>query len=251
MITVDVDWAPEWAIERLALVIESAGVASTWFATHDSKALSDFAVRNNNVELGVHPNFLTGSSHGESNADVIRHCLELVPKSTSMRTHCLYQSTPMYQDVCDQSEIYIDASMYTGDVPSNFISVLPLSGNKSILKVPFVWEDDLNFVDPQRSWNARDFLLGRSRNSAFTVINVHPIHFGLNSNSSTAYNSYREALPSFPLDDKEIWKKFQNLDSEGTMTFLTEALAMAESESFDYSHTLTSFVGSFTRVPRL
>src|SRR5207244_3974947 len=68
-------------------------VRATWFVTHMSPAISRLRRNPELFELGIHPNFLPGSTHGDTPDAVLRHCRALVPDAVSMRTHCLVQST--------------------------------------------------------------------------------------------------------------------------------------------------------------
>src|SRR4030066_1641297 len=94
IITIDVDWAPDWMIEYMANVLIKKHVKSTWFVTHISPAIKIIHQRIDLFEIGVHPNCLFGSTHGNNEDEVLRHIKELIPDAITMRTHALYQSTP-------------------------------------------------------------------------------------------------------------------------------------------------------------
>jgi hypothetical protein len=66
LLTLDIDWAPDAAIDFVAEILVSRGVKATWFVTHDSPGVRRLRARPDLFELGIHPNFLPGSSHGRS-----------------------------------------------------------------------------------------------------------------------------------------------------------------------------------------
>src|SRR4028119_935918 len=90
-ITLDVDWAPDFVIDSVAETLRRARVKCTWFVTHPSPAVDRLRRHPELFELGVHPNFLPGSTQGATAADVLNYCRRLVPDARSMRTHSLVQ----------------------------------------------------------------------------------------------------------------------------------------------------------------
>src|ERR1035441_3475149 len=77
-ISMDVDWAPDFAIDFVAERLIASRVRATWFVTHRSPAIERLRQHRDLFELGIHPNFLPGSSHGDSPAAVLQHCMGLV-----------------------------------------------------------------------------------------------------------------------------------------------------------------------------
>lgn len=39
IITLDLDWSPDWLIRNIAVTLLAASVKATWFITHDSPAI--------------------------------------------------------------------------------------------------------------------------------------------------------------------------------------------------------------------
>jgi hypothetical protein len=70
-LTSDLDWASEYCIEHFLDIAERFSVTPTLFVTHASVAAFQ-AARDARAELGIHPNFLPGSSHGEDTISVER-----------------------------------------------------------------------------------------------------------------------------------------------------------------------------------
>ena len=62
VLTFDIDWAPDYAILNCLKLLENSGCKATFFATHNTSLNQEIINRGHN--LGIHPNFLQGSSHG-------------------------------------------------------------------------------------------------------------------------------------------------------------------------------------------
>ena len=77
IITFDIDWAPDFMIQNIMDQLEAAGVKSTWFITNDTPALERMRQFPDLYELGIHPNFLPGSSHGSSVDEVLNNLMDL------------------------------------------------------------------------------------------------------------------------------------------------------------------------------
>jgi len=95
-LTFDIDWAHDEVLKDTIDLVESADVAATWFATHDSLMLERLRA-NEKFELGIHPNFnflLDGDArNGSSAQEVIAHCKSIVPEATVVRSHSMTQSS--------------------------------------------------------------------------------------------------------------------------------------------------------------
>src|ERR1700674_614649 len=112
ILTLDVDWAPDFMVEPLVDALLGAGVRSTWFVTHPSKAIDRMRHHPELFELGVHPNFLPGSSHGSTTAAVLKTCLEMFPESLWLPRHPLAPSPPLLPDVTPLTNLGTGASLY-------------------------------------------------------------------------------------------------------------------------------------------
>ena len=211
-VTLDVDWAPDFAIDLAAEILTEHGVRATWFVTHASVAI-DRLRENDLFELGIHPNFLPRSTHGADDASVLAHCLTLVPDALSMRTHGLYQSTPLLSRVMHDTPIELDASLFLPGA-SNLAPVRYAYGGGSLLRVPYVWEDDVAMENGD--WDL-DALLDRP---GLNVLDFHPVHVALNSSSMA---SYRALLAGGPLQDARA-DDASVAEGYGTRTFF-DALA--------------------------
>ena len=180
ILTFDVDWAPDYMIDFVAELLLEAKVRSTWFVTHRSPAIDRLRKHPQLFELGIHPNFLPGSSHGDTPKEVLETCLAMTPEAQSLRTHSLVQSTPLLCEVMQSTGLTIDASLF---LPGQ-TKVEPFRfewAGHSLLRVPFHWEDDHEMAAAAPRWT-----LPRGRSTG-EVFNFHPIHVYLNSGDMKAY----------------------------------------------------------------
>ena len=76
-LTGDQDWTPDWALEATLDLAAAHGVPFHLFVTNHSPLLS-----HPSVTLGIHPNFLEGSTHGATRRHPSRATL-FVPRSCS------------------------------------------------------------------------------------------------------------------------------------------------------------------------
>jgi hypothetical protein len=186
-VTLDLDWAPDFAIDDAAAWLEQHGVRATWFVTHASPAVDRLRARPERFELGIHPNFLPGSTHGATPEAVLVHCLELVPGARAMRTHGLVQSTALLDTVLRCTDVRIDVSLFLPRLSHLRPFVYPWAG-RELVRVPYGFEDDLEMARA-----APDFGLGSllALGPGLVVLSFHPIHLALNSASMAPYRRVR------------------------------------------------------------
>jgi hypothetical protein len=189
VLTLDIDWAPDFVIDDVAQLLVGSGVKATWFVTHPSPAVDRLRGRPDLFELGIHPNFFTRSSHGETPAAVLRSCLDLVPQAQSMRTHGLVQSTPLL-DLAIESGLKIDVSLY---VP-HARQARPIEywrRGVRLIRIPYVWEDDFEMERPAPVWSAAEL----AARPGLQVMDFHPIHVWLNGADMGPYEELKRRCP--------------------------------------------------------
>ena len=191
-ITLDIDWAPDHVIDRVAEQLVAANVRATWFVTHASPAVDRLRQHPALFELGIHPNFLPGSTHGSTAADVIDHCMTLVPDARSMRTHSLVQSTVLLETIMARTPVETDVSLFLPGHRGLARVVQPLRA-RPLTRLPFWWEDDFEMYCPVSDWQ----LAARCANAepGLCILNFHPIHVALNSPSLDGYEALKRVAP--------------------------------------------------------
>jgi len=189
LITLDIDWAPDEVIAEVSGILLKKGVKSTWFITHDSPAIRKLADYPELFELGLHPNFNTGSSQGDSPNDVMMFLKKIYPHSSLIRTHGLIQSTDLLAMLTTRFNIEADVSIFLPGTPDIIPHEMYFSKeSKSLIRIPYFWEDDFEFYKPVSCWSFDD---QRYHCSGLKVFNFHPIHVVLNSQDEKAYQSIK------------------------------------------------------------
>jgi hypothetical protein len=186
-LTLDVDWEPDFAIDAVAARLAARGVRATFFATHDSPALARLRARPDRFELGVHPNFLPGSTHGATPEAVLAHCMALVPEARAVRAHCLVQSTPLLDLILAATPLRVEASLFLpGAAPAR-----PFAHRRAedaLVRVPYTWEDTFAL--------AGRHALAPPLDDAPLVLAFHPIHIALNSTNMARYGALKRQVPA-------------------------------------------------------
>lgn len=195
-ITLDVDWAPDFVIDFAAERLMANGVRATWFITHQSPALERLKAHPDLFELGIHPNFLAGSSHGSTAENVLDYCAALVPNARCIRTHALVQSTPLLEQFL-QRGIPVDVSLFLPHV-SGLRPIEMWLRNAKLLRIPYFWEDDSEMCTPDSMWHVKPLLEGGALSDGhwdLRIFNFHPIHVYLNSADMRPYEALKRDVP--------------------------------------------------------
>jgi hypothetical protein len=184
VLTADQDWAPAWASQRLLEVVEAHRLPLHVFRTNPCPVLDDaFAARR--ITQGWHPNFLPGSSHGESPADVVAYCEAHFPSCRTARAHCFMEHT-MAWDALAAAGIVADSQLPTYFQPG----LVPLLHASGIWRLPVYFEDDIFF-----RYFPDDLDLRRLAATLFTgglkILNFHPTFVAANVPSLRHYDGIK------------------------------------------------------------
>lgn len=185
-ITIDLDWAPDYMIEPMAEALLQRGVRATWLITHTSPAVETLRGHPNLFEFGIHPNFQPGSSHGNTPQEVIDHCMDLVPSARCVRTHGLLQSTSLLRELGRRKGLHIDLSLFLRRCKNAVVSRFEYR-DAHLLRLPHVWEDDMEMVCTDPDWRLDPIL----RLDGLKVLAFHPAHVYLNCASGAAYQIFK------------------------------------------------------------
>lgn len=220
-ITLDVDWAPDFMIDAAAEALLAREVRATWFVTHASPALERLRERPDLFELGIHPNFLPGSSHGATAAEVVAHCAALVPEARAVRTHCLLQSTPLHDELLRGSAIEVDLSLFLPHA-RHVAPVVQWSPGGRLLRVPYVWQDNMEMYAPQPRWDVGAVLDA----PGLRVFDFHPAHVWLNSADFEPYERLKAMGPLGERSETDA-ARFRNSGTGAMTAFLDLADRLA------------------------
>src|SRR4051812_39287991 len=139
VITIDVDWAPDFAIDFTSQLLIKNNVRATWFVTHESPAVERLRSHLELFELGIHPNLLPGSTHGANEDEVLSHLQRLVPNAACMRTHGLYQSSSFLIKANTKFGIKADLSLLLPRAANLVPHKIKWSG-ANLWRFPYFWE---------------------------------------------------------------------------------------------------------------
>lgn len=184
LVTIDLDWCNDVVLEDTLELLETVGVKATWFVTHETRMIE--RLRSSGHELGIHPNFnplMDGSSVDARGAgDILARCLDVVPEARAVRSHSLAQSERLLDVFSDLGLDYVCNTFFP---LSASIQVKPFRMWDDLVIIPHVWQDNVSLR------------LGEPPPSAvipyqgMLVLDFHPIHIFLNSESLIRYENSR------------------------------------------------------------
>lgn len=203
ILSFDQDWAPDFVCNKIADFLIEHQVKSTWFITNDSPFLEKIKKKPELFELGIHPNFLPKSSHGETPEDVITCLKKMVPDAKLSRSHAVYQYGKIIQMLRNDFEIYWDLTMFLYEFENIKPVKLYTNDKNFIYRLPVFWSEDHEFNNPLKDWNTSKY----KNVSGVKVFSFHPIHVFLNSDSNEFYENYRKETDKSEIRSNELINK--------------------------------------------
>jgi ubiquinone/menaquinone biosynthesis C-methylase UbiE len=212
--TTDIDWASEAAIQATWQLFDCYDIPLTPFITHESAALrARFATPELKAKVGLHPNFLPGSTHGNTVPEVIDHVQNLWPQARGFRSHSFFDTSHVTAEMVRRGLSY-DSNVCLWLQPNG----VPLTHASGLIRFPVFWEDDVHFGHDYPF----DFDLLRAHfdQPGLKIINIHPIHVALNVPNNEFYQKNKHLNGSA---DPEQWHNAAHR-GVGTRTLLTAML---------------------------
>lgn len=214
-LTFDLDWCHEGIFEDTLSLLTYYGAKATFFATGHLPVLNEI-VCNPSFEVGIHPNY-NGLLHSGKAQDkaltaqcIIAEMMDMFPAARSIRSHSLVQSPRLSQlyvsyGLTHESNIKVPLEM-----PSR---IMPFMHSSGIIMCPYHWGD---YADLNMSIKWQDVI------NDYFVVNFHPIHVFLNTESLDRYERTR------PLhqNPKELVK--HRYEGFGTRSRLIELLELCK-----------------------
>lgn len=205
-LTFDVDWAPDHMVDHIIDICIEKSLKATFFATHHSLTLDKLKDYPSLFEIGIHPNFLPGSTQGKTEEEIFNYCKELAPQAVSIRTHCVYQHGKLY-DLLNKyfGSRIIDSSICMPGI-ENIQPFELYTPSGCLARVPFFWADDY-------------YLLGKQKLEPETLINsngckvylFHPVHIFHNTISMEHYDAIKSNIELDKFQYNGISDVFMNL----------------------------------------
>jgi len=233
LVTLDIDWAPDWVIEDIAGRLSRAGVRATLFATHDSPAMRALA-KEPLFEIGLHPNFLPGSSHGTTPDEIFATLRGWYPDGTACRTHSLVMSEPLLARMACEFGIEIDCSVHLPRASHVTPHELHLSEQgDSLVRLPHVFQDNMHAMARQ-PWTVAGAELDTP---GWKVLNFHPVHIVLNSATLAVYETFKRRGPLSSLTRDDLPPVDASLPGTGSL-FDTVLAKLSKQRSFTVSESI-------------
>ena len=166
VMTFDADWAPDYIIEDLVELLNEYRVKGTLFCTDYFPNPSQY------LETGIHPNFMSDSTQGDTVDAVIQNLLERA-SCRCVRTHRFFWYSDLL-NIFAKYKILVDSSLY---LPLQ--QYLQPSRYKEIYRIPVWWSDNLHLE--------KEFTDIRSIDNFYShglkVLDFHPINIFYNTAS--------------------------------------------------------------------
>ena len=183
--TSDIDWADDEMIAFAYSIFDEYEVPITPFLTHDSEFLKRrFA--NFEFRVGLHPNFLSGSTHGEDINQILDHVVSLNPSSTFFRCHHYYDTTEVTEKF-RQRDFGFDSNI--NFAPSS--NLVPLVHESGLIRYP-VFLGDGTLLSNFSDGDLTDLLMLLSA-PGLKIFNFHPVHVCLNTPNTEHYREFKKS----------------------------------------------------------
>lgn len=222
-LTIDIDWAPEHTIFWMAERIRKAKVPATWFATHRSETLRALAAEPEH-EIGLHPNFFPGSTHGKNMEEVMAHLTSIYPGARGIRAHGLLDSTHHQWHYRDLGMQYV-SNLIKWNSPSEPF-YLPWT---NLWNFPISWEDDCACLSAKDKLILPPLL---APEGSLWVVTFHPMYCYLNEKPKLqAYAQVKSQCKDLSKASKSFLEPFRQ-KGEGLEKVLDSLLGQNDRSRF-------------------
>lgn len=211
--TGDQDWASDAVVADFVDLFAGYGVRPTLFATNKSSLVDELAA-GGRIELGLHPNFLPGSTHGADSDAVIRHMTDMYPGAKTFRSHGFVDGSRICRQFYERGFRY-DSNLCL-DMQPNLVPLRHVSG---ITRFPTFWGDFTHFTNRADDWDLERYLPA-ILSPGLKVFNFHPINVATNVPNAAFYQTIRTRTGTLSAADiKDV--RYQG---PGVRTFLVALL---------------------------
>lgn len=187
VLTFDIDWASDAVIQFVLDELIEKQIKSTWFITHNFPLLEKMKSRPDLFELGIHPNFLPGTTQGDTDDDILNNLLRILPQTELIRMHSVYQSGPLLSKIVKGTPIKIDSSIFLPEM-SHIQIVTHLTPYGALKRVPVFWADDYELLKNETDWEPKKYFSV----TGLKVFLFHPVHIAWNTFSHKQYEEYKK-----------------------------------------------------------
>ncbi len=220
--TSDIDWASEAVMEEYFRLLPPELLRLTVFVTHRSEVI-ERAFLAGRLQRGIHPNFLPGSSHGDSFREVIETCMAFAPEATCSRSHRGFDVTDTAHLLHNDFHIRCCSNTITTLTPK----ITPYWLESKLLQVPVFFEDgsflynELGLsIEPYRQYFTAP---------GIKVISLHPMNMVFNTPRLAWMRQIKDSMSreAFNHIDAEMIERCRNRE-RGIFDTATDILNLAQ-----------------------
>jgi ubiquinone/menaquinone biosynthesis C-methylase UbiE len=183
--TSDMDWADDDMISFMYSIFDEYEIALTPFITNHSAYLQK-RFGDNPSQMGVHPNFLPGSSHGATPREVCDHVIALNPAAKFYRSHRYSEGSEI---ACLFRERGFEFDSNLDLIPQP--GLRPLLHSSGLVRYPVFLGDGTWFErHPHIDFAA---VLGLLPTPGLKIFSFHPVHVCLNTPDPDHYRWFRQS----------------------------------------------------------
>ncbi|MCA9535282.1 MAG: hypothetical protein KC593_16430 [Myxococcales bacterium] len=185
-ITFDVDWAHPEVLADTVRLVESRGLACTFFCTHAGIELPGH-------ERALHPNYRLGGDTMRAydgppdDERIFRHVVartkSFCPEAVGARSHCLFYDSSLMAVYAEQGVEY--DSTYALPLSAG---LAPVWKERGVLEMPIYYMDHIDLMGAQTGFELAGLQLDRP---GLKVFDFHPIHVFLNTHTEAHYAESR------------------------------------------------------------
>lgn len=224
LITLDVDWAPDYILAWTNDLLEHLDVRTTVFLTHRTPLLNAMQ-SSSRIELGIHPNF-NSLLEGKENTpcrDIIENMMMIVPEAKSVRSHSITQSAHILSHF---TSLGLSHHCNTFIPFTAEIELKSFKDERGLIHAPYFWEDDVHCIE-NWDWDVNRYL----DRSGLKIFNFHPVHLYLNTEKMETY----ESVKSFIQDENHVAAHRNKNDQEGIRCFFEQLVEAAKDRDFEFT----------------
>lgn len=193
IVTVDLDWACEPAIEETLAYLDKLSIVPTIFVTHPSPCIEASLKR---LEVGLHPYFGADSSHGNTLEKAVDHVMALPHNIPAYRCH-------RFASCNSSKELMAGRGMrLSSNVCTDLQQVPPFRDRFGLLEVPIFLEDG-GYLWRKHKLEMNPFLEHALACPGIKVIIIHPMHFVINTPHFDYMRSIKQKI------SREQWQNME------------------------------------------
>lgn len=220
--TSDIDWASEAVIDHFFRNLPVDDLKLTLFLTHKSEII-DREFLAGRIQRGIHPNFLPGSSHGNTFREVVETCMSFAPEATCTRSHRAFAVTDTEHLLHNEFHMKCSSNVITTLTPK----ITPFWLESKLLQVPVFFEDGSFLynrlglsIEPYRQFFSSPGL---------KVISFHPMNMVFNTPEIAWMRQIKDSLTreEFNHIDEDIIESKRNRE-KGVFNMVMEIINLAQ-----------------------